>query len=77
MCKRGLTEFLAELTELAVELSEFSLLKQYSRNSIPPVPYLKDPQKVDLVSQCSATRDTVAATPPVARHDFMIYAWPT
>ena len=29
-----------------------------------------------LVSQCSATRDTVAATPPVARHDFMIYAWP-
>ena len=30
-----------------------------------------------LVSQCSATRDTVAATPPVARHDFMIYAWPT
>ena len=30
-----------------------------------------------LVSQCSATRDTVAATPPVARHDFMIYAWPS
>ena len=30
-----------------------------------------------LVSQCSATRDTVAATPPVARHDFMRYAWPT
>ena len=31
-------EFLAELTELAAELSEFSLPKQYSRNSIPPVP---------------------------------------
>ena len=30
-----------------------------------------------LVSQCSATRDTVAATPPVARHDFTICAWPT
>ena len=37
MCKRDLTEFLAELTEFAVELSEFSLPKQYSRNSIPPV----------------------------------------
>ena len=37
MCKRELTEFLAELTEFAVELSEFSLPKQYSRNSIPPV----------------------------------------
>ena len=33
-----LTEFLAELTEFAAELSEFSLPKQYSRNSIPPVP---------------------------------------
>ena len=30
-----------------------------------------------LVSQRSATRDTVAATPLVARHDFMIHAWPT
>ena len=33
-----LTEFLAELTEFAAELSEFSPPKQYSRNSIPPVP---------------------------------------
>ena len=38
MCKSELTEFLAELTEFAAELSEFSLPKQYSRNSIPPVP---------------------------------------
>ena len=38
MCKRELTEFLAELTEFAAELSEFSPPKQYSRNSIPPVP---------------------------------------
>ena len=29
--------FLAELTEFAAELTEFSLPKQYSRNSIPPV----------------------------------------
>ena len=35
MCKRELTEFLAELTEFAAELSEFSSPKQYSRNSIP------------------------------------------
>ena len=33
-----LTEFLAELTEFAAELSKFALPKQYSRNSIPPVP---------------------------------------
>ena len=26
-----------------------------------------------LVAQCSATRDIVAATPPVPRHSFMIY----
>ena len=26
-----------------------------------------------VVSQCSATCDIVAATPPVARHDFMTY----
>ena len=38
VCKSELTEFLAELTEFAAELSEFSLPKQYSRNSIPPVP---------------------------------------
>ena len=38
VCKRELTEFLAKLTEFAAELSsEFSLPKQYSRNSIPPV----------------------------------------
>ena len=37
MCKREPTEFLAELTESAAELSEFSPPKQYSRNSIPPV----------------------------------------
>ena len=36
VCKRELTEFLAELTEFALKLSEFSLPKQYSRNSIPP-----------------------------------------
>ena len=41
MCKRELTEFLAELTEFAAELSEFSSPKQYSRNSIPPVPHLR------------------------------------
>ena len=29
--------FFAELTEFATELSEFSLPKQYSRNSVPPV----------------------------------------
>ena len=40
MRKRELTEFLAELTEFAAELSEFSSPKQYSRNSIPPVPHL-------------------------------------
>ena len=34
-----LTEFLAELTEFAAELSEFSPPKQYSRNSILPVPH--------------------------------------
>ena len=28
----------AELTDFAAELSEFSLPKQYSRNSIPPAP---------------------------------------
>ena len=39
MCKRELTESLAELTEFAPKLSEFSLPKQYSRNSIPPVSY--------------------------------------
>ena len=32
-----LTEFFVALTEFAAELSEFSLLKQHSRNSIPPV----------------------------------------
>ena len=31
--------FLAELTEFAAELSEFSRPKQYSRNSIPPVSF--------------------------------------
>ena len=36
MCQSELAEFLAELTELGAELSEFSLPKQYSRNSIPP-----------------------------------------
>ena len=41
MCKRELTEFLAELTEFAAELSEFSLPKQYSRNSNPPVSYFR------------------------------------
>ena len=30
-----------------------------------------------LVWDVSATRGTAAATPPVARHDLMIYAWPT
>ena len=34
MCHSELTE----LTEFAAELSEFSLPKQCSRNSIPPVP---------------------------------------
>ena len=34
--------FLAELTEFAAELSEFSSPKQYSRNSIPPVPHSKE-----------------------------------
>ena len=38
VCKRELTEFLAELTEFAAELSEFSSPKQYSRNSIRPAP---------------------------------------
>ena len=38
VCKRELTEFLAELTEFAAELGEFSSPKQYSRNSILPVP---------------------------------------
>ena len=45
VCKRELTEFLAELTEFAVELSEFSLPKQYSRNSIPPVSLISDFEK--------------------------------
>ena len=45
-----LTEFFAELTEFAVKLSEFSSPKQYSRNSIPPVPYihLVAPKRCDL-----------------------------
>ena len=34
----------SELTEFATEHSEFSLPKQYSRNSIPPVSYLAFPQ---------------------------------
>ena len=38
VCQSELTEFLAELIEFAAELSEFSLPKQYSRNSIPPIP---------------------------------------
>ena len=37
VCQSELTEFFAELTELALELSEVSILKQYSRNSVPPV----------------------------------------
>ena len=37
--KRTHRVFVAELTEFAAELSEFSPLKQYSRNSIPPVSY--------------------------------------
>ena len=32
-----LTAFFAELTELATELSAFSLPKQCSRNSVPPI----------------------------------------
>ena len=40
VCQGELTEVLAELTEFAVKLSEFSPPKQYSRNSIPPVSYL-------------------------------------
>ena len=39
MCQSDLTEYVSELTEFPAELSEFSLPKQYSRNSIPPVPY--------------------------------------
>ena len=39
MCQSELTEFDAELSEFAQKLSEFSLPKQYSRNSIPPVPH--------------------------------------
>ena len=39
MCQSRLTEFFAELTELAAELSEFSPPKQYSRNSLLPVSY--------------------------------------
>ena len=35
--------FFAELTEFAAKLSEFSLPKQYSRNSIPPVSQVKSP----------------------------------
>ena len=40
VCKGELTEFFTKLTEFAQKLREFSLslLKQYSRNSIPPVP---------------------------------------
>ena len=42
-CQRELTEFFfAELTEFAAELSESSLPKQYSRNSILPASYIGD-----------------------------------
>ena len=54
VCKRDLTEFLAGLTEFASELSEFSLLKQYSRNSIPPVPYSSPTPRLFL--RCSGRR---------------------
>ena len=37
VCQRELTKFFAELTEFAAGLSDSSLPKQYSRNSIPPV----------------------------------------
>ena len=37
--KSNLPSFFAELTELAAELTELSLPKQYSRNSIPPIPW--------------------------------------
>ena len=37
VCQSEVTEFFAELTEFGAELSKFSLPKQYSRNSIPPV----------------------------------------
>ena len=36
LCQSEVTEFFAELTEFAAELSQSSLPKQYSRNSIPP-----------------------------------------
>ena len=39
VCQSELTEFLAELTEFAAKLNAFSLPKQHSRNSIPPIPY--------------------------------------
>ena len=42
MCQSKLTEFLAELTVFAAELSELSLPETaLSQNSIPPVPYLR------------------------------------
>ena len=41
VCQSELTEFFAELSEFGVELSEFSLLKQYSRNTIPPISYIE------------------------------------
>ena len=36
VCQNELTEFFTELTKFAADLSEFSLAKQYPRNSIPP-----------------------------------------
>ena len=37
VCQSELTKFVAELSEVAAERSEFSLAKQYSRNSILPI----------------------------------------
>ena len=77
MCKSELAEFLAELTEFAAKLSEFSLPKQYSRNSIPPVPYTpvvklknsKHAKEVEariralVAPYCATPRDYLSDTP--------------
>ena len=39
-CPSEFTKFLAELNEFAAEFGEFILPKQYSRNSVPPDPYI-------------------------------------
>ena len=49
--KANSPSFSPELTEFAAELCEFSLPKQYSRNSIPSVPYLRT-VRVHFLSPC-------------------------